>query len=131
MNFNVNKTNMVKCIAIILMLMHHLFYCSKTFCEQYGTYSKFITWDSVYLFCGAAKICVGIFVVTFFQRLRQLFIDIRIHIVVAVHKAEIIAGGQINTHIAGGGSPAVFFMMHPDSVILIRQPLTELIRTVR
>ena len=63
MNFNVNKTNMVKCIAIILMLMHHLFYCSKTFCEQYGTYSKFITWDSVYLFCGAAKICVGIFVV--------------------------------------------------------------------
>ena len=70
-------------------------------------------------------------IVSFFQRLRQLFIDIRIHIVVAVHKAEIIAGGQINTHIAGGGSPAVFFMMLPDSVILIRQPLTELIRTVR
>lgn len=62
MEFNANKTNMVKSIAIILMLMYHLFGCSVTFCEQYGTYSKLFAWDSIYSFSMAAKICVGIFV---------------------------------------------------------------------
>lgn len=62
MEFDVKKTNMVKCIAIVLMLMHHLFGCATMFCEQYGTYSGVFQWNSIYTFSLSAKICVGIYV---------------------------------------------------------------------
>lgn len=62
MDFDINKTNMTKSIAIVLMLMHHLFFSATMFCEQYGTYSKIFEWQSVYIFSLVAKICVGMFV---------------------------------------------------------------------
>lgn len=62
MKFDVQKTNMVKCIAIILMLWHHLFGCVPAFCEQYGTESLLFEWNTIYRFGLSAKICVGIYV---------------------------------------------------------------------
>ena len=60
--FDKNKTNMVKCIAIILMLMHHLFGCATAFCSQYGVESGILPWDGIYRFSLMAKVCVGMFV---------------------------------------------------------------------
>lgn len=60
MKFDVNKSNMVKCIAIILMLIHHLFYCAPQLCGE-------VIWtpfemNQIMEFSNACKICVGIFV---------------------------------------------------------------------
>lgn len=62
MKFDVKKSNMVKCIAIILMLMHHLFGCFTKACQRYGVYSLYISWDSITKFSGAAKVCVATYV---------------------------------------------------------------------
>ncbi len=60
--FDVKKTDMVKFISIILMLMHHLFGCATAFCDQYGVESKFFAWNAIYRFSLMGKTCVGIFV---------------------------------------------------------------------
>lgn len=62
MEFDVKKTNMVKCIAIILMLIHHLFYCAPELCGEYGTESMVFSWNDIMSFSSACKVCVGIFV---------------------------------------------------------------------
>lgn len=62
MQFDVKKTNMVKCIAIILMLIHHLFSCAPELCSKYGTESIIFDWNHIMQFSSACKVCVGIFV---------------------------------------------------------------------
>lgn len=62
MEFDVRKTNMVKCIAITLMLIHHLFSGVPELCSKYGTESTIFAWNDVIAFSEACKICVGIFV---------------------------------------------------------------------
>lgn len=70
--FDKVMANMVKGIAVILMLMHHLFGCATQFCEKYGVTTSFFSWNALYSFSISAKICVGMFVfVTAFGITRQ------------------------------------------------------------
>lgn len=62
MEFDIRKTNMVKCIAIILMFIHHLFSCSTELCSKYDIGSQLFHWNDIMLFSRACKVCVGIFV---------------------------------------------------------------------
>ena len=62
MRFDIKKTNMVKCIAIVLMLMHHLFGCFVEACQVYGVYSLWVPWDKMIEFSKAAKVCVATYV---------------------------------------------------------------------
>lgn len=62
MKFDVSKTNMVKCIAIILMLMHHVFGCFETLCEEYGVYSLWLPFEEILEFSMAGKVCVATYV---------------------------------------------------------------------
>ncbi len=62
MEFDIRKTNMVKCMAIILMLIHHLFSGAPELCIKYGTESRIFAWNDIMAFSEACKICVGMFV---------------------------------------------------------------------
>lgn len=72
MKFDNSASNMVKGVAIILMLMHHLFGCATMFCEQYGVKTVFIEYNRLYSFSVNAKLCVSMFVfITAFGITRQ------------------------------------------------------------
>ena len=72
MKFNQSLSNMVKGVAIILMLMHHLFGCATMFCEEYEVAAAPFLWDNIYSFSMNAKVCVGMFVfITAFGITRQ------------------------------------------------------------
>lgn len=62
MKFDIQKTNMVKCIATLLLLIHHLFGCSDPVVVEYGVYSLWIPFADVETFAKAAKVCVATFV---------------------------------------------------------------------
>lgn len=72
MKFNQRMSNMVKGIAIIFMLMHHLFGCATMFCNEYKVIAEPFLWDNIYSFSMNAKVCVGMFVfITAFGITRQ------------------------------------------------------------
>ena len=62
MKFDIKMTNMVKCIAIIFMLMHHLFDCFEAVCTYYGVYSLWIPYEYVLLMSKVGKVCVATYV---------------------------------------------------------------------
>lgn len=72
MKFNQNISNMVKGIAIVFMLMHHLFGCATAFCEKYKMIAEPVNASTLYNFSMNAKVCVGMFVfITAFGITRQ------------------------------------------------------------
>ncbi|MCI9077650.1 MAG: hypothetical protein HFH68_01830 [Lachnospiraceae bacterium] len=60
--FDIKCTYIVKAAAVILMMVHHLFYCAPGLCEKYGVNGLLIPYNVVSRFGGAAKVCVSIFV---------------------------------------------------------------------
>ena len=52
----------MKGIAIILMLIHHLFSCSPEFVERYGVSTFFVPLDSLMSFSAFSNFCVSLFV---------------------------------------------------------------------
>lgn len=60
--FDKRLSNEVKGIAIILMLMHHLFGCLVVLCEKYGVVANPFSWENLYTFCVHAKVCVSMYV---------------------------------------------------------------------
>lgn len=62
LHFSKEVTLAAKGIAVVLMLIHHLFVCCPELAETYGVHSKIFTLDQIYQISTVSKICVATFV---------------------------------------------------------------------
>lgn len=60
--FDKRVSNEVKGIAIILMLIHHLFYCLYTFCLQYDVNMYPLSGETMRILSQNGKVCVSMYV---------------------------------------------------------------------
>lgn len=62
LRFSMDVTLAAKGIAVVLMLIHHLFVCCPELAEGYGVSSKLFSLDQIYQISTLSKICVATFV---------------------------------------------------------------------
>lgn len=62
MNYTVRESNVAKGIAILLMLVHHIIYCSPTACKTFGITNFLIPFEWTQIIGNIGKVCVNMFV---------------------------------------------------------------------
>ena len=63
--------------------------------------------------------------IVFADGIQKCFVEIRIHQVVRIHKADVIPAGIVQPNVQSGGRATVFLVEHPDAVILPGQLIAE------
>ena len=84
----------------------------------------------LFLFVHRVGIAGGNAHIIFADGIQKCFVEIRIHQVVRIHKADVIPAGIVQPNVQSGGRAAVFLVEHPDARVGFGKLSTQLAAAV-